>query len=101
MVDMDSLVLLIFSTNISDWYGLSLSWFNRLKSSRKEFEFCTNGITKGARNCAFFRLNARKTDYDLIVRNIYHMAVVAHRGIDFHQPVKEYFVQAEIAHHPV
>jgi len=46
MVDMDSLVLLIFSTNISDWYGLSLSWFNRLKSSRKEFEFCTNGITR-------------------------------------------------------
>ena len=46
MVDMDSLVLLIFSTNISDWYGLSLSWFNRLKSSRKEFEFCTNGFTK-------------------------------------------------------
>ena len=56
MVDMDSLVLLIFSTNISDWYGLSLSWFNRLKSSRKEFEFCTNGFTKKAsQKCeAFF-----------------------------------------------
>ncbi|VTR50059.1 Uncharacterised protein [Sphingobacterium thalpophilum] len=53
MVDMDSLVLLIFSTNISDWYGLSLSWFNRLKSSRKEFEFCTNGITKSVLKHAF------------------------------------------------
>lgn len=24
---------------------VSLSWFNRLKSSKKEFEFCTSGTT--------------------------------------------------------
>jgi len=45
---------LTFSTNISDWYGLSLSWFNRLKSSKKEFEFCTSGFTPQKTNLTRF-----------------------------------------------
>lgn len=45
---------LTFPTNISDWYGLSLSWFNRLKSSKKEFEFCTSGFTQYTKGFSWF-----------------------------------------------
>lgn len=36
----------LFSFFYNSCKVLSLSWFNRLKSSKKEFEFCTSGFTE-------------------------------------------------------